>query len=105
MVLQVSAWTSMVIARAPEMGLAAAVGTTFDGRHPCRMCKAVAEGQQEDAEKTGVMVNGIVKELKLVAFVRCEVPPCADLGEVRWPEPLPVLVRGSEPPPTPPPVA
>ena len=40
--LQLVAWAGMLAARAPEVGLATAVRTTFDGQHPCGVCALVA---------------------------------------------------------------
>ena len=43
--LQTAAWVSMLACRAPSQGIAASVKSTFDGKHPCPMCKAVDAGK------------------------------------------------------------
>jgi hypothetical protein len=48
-VLQSLAWTTMLISRAGETSFVDAVRTTFDGRHPCSICRVVQKGK--DAEK------------------------------------------------------
>ena len=48
--LQSIAWASMLFERTQEASFSVAWTTTFDGQHPCRICKAVAEGQ---ADETG----------------------------------------------------
>ena len=58
-VLQVTAWSSMLIQRAPEMGWDQAVTSTFDGTAPCAICQAVQEiaphsnkASQKERDKT-----------------------------------------------------
>ena len=46
--LQSIAWASMLVERTQESSLSVAWSTTFDGQHPCRICKAVAEGQSDE---------------------------------------------------------
>ena len=46
--LQGIAWTGMLISFAKEGSLAEAVVKTFDGEHPCPMCKAVEKGKKQD---------------------------------------------------------
>ncbi len=48
-VLQSLAWTTMLISRAGETSFVEAVRTTFDGQHPCSICRVVQKGK--DAEK------------------------------------------------------
>lgn len=44
LLMQGSAWANMLAARARRGSIAEAVATTFDGRHPCRVCLAVRRG-------------------------------------------------------------
>ncbi|HTI69765.1 MAG TPA: hypothetical protein VMF06_07350 [Candidatus Limnocylindria bacterium] len=48
--LQSVAWVGMVVTYAQRDSLPVALSKTFDGRHPCRLCKAVASGQQSEQE-------------------------------------------------------
>lgn len=43
--LQTFAWTTMIVERAQTGSLAEAIETTFDGQHPCKLCKVVRTGQ------------------------------------------------------------
>ena len=45
--LQLTAWSSMLIHRAPEMGWSLALDSTFDGSAPCTLCHAVDDLQQD----------------------------------------------------------
>ncbi|SKA85992.1 hypothetical protein SAMN02745166_01232 [Prosthecobacter debontii] len=50
--LQGIAWTGMLITFASEGSLMEAVSKTFDGEHPCPLCKAVEAGQKHDQQKS-----------------------------------------------------
>lgn len=43
--LQVVAWTGMVIKYAQDVPLTEALEMTFDGDHPCPLCKAIRKAQ------------------------------------------------------------
>lgn len=47
--VQGAAWAGMVAARSRRAGVAQALVTTFDGRHPCRACLIVRRGSDRDA--------------------------------------------------------
>lgn len=47
-VLQSVAWTSMLASNLQTSSLGEAVRETFDGRHPCCLCKAVADGKKSE---------------------------------------------------------
>lgn len=51
-VLQGIAWTGMLISFSRDGSLVEAVAKTFDGEHPCPLCKAVDKGQKQDQEKS-----------------------------------------------------
>lgn len=50
-VLQSLAWTSMLVNNLHSCSLEAAVARTFDGRHPCCLCKAIAAHKQSEQKK------------------------------------------------------
>lgn len=50
--LQGIAWTGMLIHFSKEGSLMAAVEKTFDGEHPCALCKAVEEGKRKSQDTT-----------------------------------------------------
>ena len=48
---QAVAWTGMLIAYSSDASFEEAVVKTFDGRHPCSLCKVIRKGRAE--EKAG----------------------------------------------------
>jgi hypothetical protein len=47
-VLQSVAWVSMVVQYSQEAPIEVAVAKTFDGKHPCKICKFVKEGKESE---------------------------------------------------------
>lgn len=48
--LQTIAWTTMLAANLTTSSFSQAVNDTFDGEHPCCLCKAVKAGRQTEKE-------------------------------------------------------
>jgi len=48
LVLQSVAWTTMLADNLRTTSLPAAVERTFDGKHPCALCKQIAKGKQTE---------------------------------------------------------
>jgi hypothetical protein len=69
-VLQSVAWTTMLIDRTQSSSFVTALRTTFDGKHPCRICKAVSAGKS--AEKNSA---GAVQTVKLELLAAGSVTP------------------------------
>jgi hypothetical protein len=46
--LQTVAWTGMILRYSQHSSLKAAVVMTFDGKHPCPICRAVQTGRAQD---------------------------------------------------------
>jgi len=44
--LQSVAWVGMLISYSHSASMSSAIEKTFDGRHPCPLCKAIGKGQQ-----------------------------------------------------------
>jgi len=51
--LQAVAWTGMLISYSQEGSFGEAVQKTFDGEHPCPLCKAIEKGRAEEKEQAG----------------------------------------------------
>jgi hypothetical protein len=47
-VLQSVAWTNMLAENLHEVSVTAAFEKTFDGQHPCRLCRAITEGKNSE---------------------------------------------------------
>src|SRR5690606_18287986 len=87
MVLQVTAWTGMIVARAQRAPMAEAVETTLDGQHPCRLCKVIDVGQKEE-RKQEREVPAVKKlgDAKFVAHTEVRVPERIALRDLQWVE-------------------
>ena len=59
MVLQSVAWATMLANNARNGDLPAAIEKTFDGEHPCALCKVIASGKQ--SEKKSELQNNFKK--------------------------------------------
>ena len=105
-VLQTTAWTGMLISRSVTTSVADAIGTTFDGQHPCPMCSAIADGKQTERQSEQNFDHlkkvGDLKFLELTPFrlVHEGVATC-----VAWPVSAFDVLTRYEAPPTPPPLA
>ena len=53
--LQSLAWTTMLVDNLKTTSLSAALQRTFDGKHPCVLCKAVAEGQKSEKKSDTIL--------------------------------------------------
>lgn len=84
-ILQAVAWAGMLVSRAPEQGLAAAVESTFDGAHPCSLCTAIKKVEQQSPasrEPVNIELLGKLKIKHLVCpqDVEMEAPAGDTLG-------------------------
>ena len=96
----------MLVDRSQTMGFVAAAKTTFDGEHPCEMCKVVSDGTKNEQTPAGLLPKGA--KLFEVSLIR---PDCAMLP-APVSEPFSYLPDSTcsapvraEAPPTPPPLA
>jgi hypothetical protein len=98
--LQSVAWTTMLVGDLGTFSFSEAVQRTFDGKHPCSLCRAVAQGKRSE-KKPDVLdlkkFEGIAQSVAIAlpsppSFARV-VPVSSDL------QPL------AHAPPTPPPRA
>jgi len=49
-VLQSVAWARMIVVYARDHPLAEAIARTFDGQHPCKMCRQIQAGRQAEEQ-------------------------------------------------------
>lgn len=98
-VLQSAAWVSMLVKYSENAPFREAVLKTFDGQHPCKMCKAVAEGKKSESNKTLVKLE-IKLDFTLQASAQLLFPPQFD-AHCTAPDFLSPRLRAS--PPLPPP--
>ena len=58
---QAVAWTGMVISYSQDAPLTEAVVKTFDGQHPCKLCKQIAKGKRAERKAEYKIEMGKVK--------------------------------------------
>ena len=102
--LQGVAWTSMVRDFSKTGSLTEAVGKTFDGKHPCPMCKKIASARTSE-EKAPVTLKVDKKAEVFVASARSEVPMPLARPIVYGPAPFVVMPERFFAPPVPVPIA
>jgi hypothetical protein len=99
--LQSFAWTTMLVDNLTTNSFCVALQRTFDGKHPCHLCKAVAEGKKSE-KKSDILLP--LKKLEAfnqsVTFV---LSPPASFPGIEAPNAL--LETLADAPPTPPPRA
>ncbi len=99
LVLQTVAWGGMIVDYSRSAGFSVAVGRTFDGQHPCQMCKSIEKTRQTEKKQ-----DAVVMEMKLDVFheaARTLVWPVMSFWQQSVVDSSP-LAR-SEPPSVPPP--
>lgn len=93
------AWTAMLAENLQKSSLQQAIQCTFDGKHPCCLCKEIAKGKQSE-KKSDVQV-----ELKKFDFSHNHsefvFSAPSHFYEVRVPEDVAICL--AEPPALPPP--
>jgi hypothetical protein len=82
-VLQTVAWGGMIVDYSRDASLSAAVEKTFDGQHPCAICKSIAQGKK--SERHAPVPLAKVKS----AFVLLEGSAQMRRAEIAWEQALP----------------
>jgi hypothetical protein len=84
--LQTVAWTTMLAGNLQSGSLRAAMTKTFDGQHPCCLCKAIAAAkkteQKNQAASQDLKLDFLLAQenLVLIAPSRLELFPSKDLS-------------------------
>jgi hypothetical protein len=60
--LQTSAWVGMIVQYSQRDGLKAGLAQTFDGEHPCSVCKAIQNGKKQEQKKAPLLQTEIKKD-------------------------------------------
>ena len=106
--LQVVAWTKMIVDYSAKDGLAEGAAKTFDGAHPCCMCKAITEGKKQESKEPNGKIpvaaqNLAMKECVLGKAIVIPAPTSCDIAVVSLPEFAGSGARVGYRPPVPPP--
>lgn len=98
--LQSVAWVTMLVDYAEDASMVEALSKTFDGQHPCSMCRAVASGQSEENDRRESSLDAGVKLVAVLAeespasalpsselryFPYVKSPPCPELAMISPP--------------------
>ena len=59
--LQSIAWTGMMMRYAHEGSVSEAVSRTFDGQHPCCLCKLIQKARAEEKKQNGQNIKPVYK--------------------------------------------
>ena len=102
--LQSVAWATMVKDFSKTGSLTEAVGKTFDGKHPCAMCKKLTNARASE-ERAPVTLKVDKKAEVFVASIRSEVPMPLARPIVYGPAPFVVMPERFFAPPVPVPIA
>ena len=75
-VLQSVAWVSMAVTYSQTDTLEVALKKTFSGQHPCKLCIAVKEGQQEEQNQSVLKVETKLDFvcLQAIAYIHPALP-------------------------------
>ncbi|MEW6302499.1 MAG: hypothetical protein AB1705_03455 [Verrucomicrobiota bacterium] len=81
-ILQSVAWVSMAVTYSQDAPLGEALAKTFDGKHPCSLCKFVADGKQSEKQREAqkpVPKLDLLAAVPRVFLMHPPVPAPADL--------------------------
>ncbi len=78
--LQTVAWTTMLANNLCSQSVGEAVSNTFDGEHPCSLCKAIAAAKKSQQKSEAV-----------VSVLKMEFPPAPENFVLISPAPLSVF--------------
>jgi hypothetical protein len=67
--VQSVAWVTMIVDYAEDSSVTEALAKTFDGQHPCQICKAVASGKEQERESRGSQGGSLELGAKLLAVL------------------------------------
>ena len=97
--LQTLAWAGMLISYSHDCSFTEAVAKTFDGEHPCKLCKIVSEGKKTEKTQKVLKPQGKLDywSSKPASFIH----PARPIPRAR--SFVAALHPRSEPPPFPPP--
>jgi hypothetical protein len=97
--LQSVAWGSMIVSYSRQAPLADALTKTFDGSHPCDLCKHIAAARKSDQKDTA-HVGPVKPDLICTTRRHLMMPRSRDFTFAKF---LGALISYGDPPPTPPP--
>ncbi len=76
--LQTLAWGNMLVDYSKQSSFSEAAKKTFDGEHPCKLCKVVSESKKQE-EKKPLLKSEIKLDVALPSVVHLSDPRSTDL--------------------------
>jgi hypothetical protein len=105
-VLQTVAWTGMLLSYSRAAGFAAGVSATFDGKHPCQLCRIIKQAREAEDKPAPQDQSNPLKVEKLIAILTAKPVLLRSLADFQHAPSLGCVPPArSEPPPKPPPRA
>ena len=105
LVLQSVAWSRMLTEYSHQDSLATAVCKTFDGRHPCPLCRQIQAGRQQEERQE--KIPALLKQEKMPDLILADRPKVPGLVPLEIADAVATVPRPHpdfiETPPTPPP--
>ena len=95
--LQTGAWGVMLVEYSLDNSLTEAVEMTFDGQHPCAMCRKIQEHQQEKQPPQSLTPTREVMVLFHEETIFCMTPGETISLPQRGHDPAFLVVRGQKP--------
>ena len=101
--LQTVAWVGMAVQFSKSDTLTTAISKTFDGQHPCSLCKVVKSGRQESDSPKQTAPGKV--EIKNLSLWQHDLSPAQSttLVTMRYPDTEVLAITRADAPPTPPP--
>jgi hypothetical protein len=75
-ILQTGAWMGMIVAYSRDVDVSTAISKTFDGKHPCMICSAVADGRKQEQKKAPALQLELKKDFIIRDFLFQVVRDC-----------------------------
>jgi hypothetical protein len=97
--LQTMAWTNMLADNLRTGSVGEALAKTFDGKHPCSLCKQICAGKKSEKK---VEFPTLAKKLEFVSDRAGFVLTAPEVSPLRW-ESKSAFAALIQPPPVPPP--
>ena len=98
-ILQSVAWLGMAVSYSQNSSLTEALSKTFDGFHPCKLCKVVQEGKRSEKKQDAPKPFNKIDLIAFSATLTLEGPSVDAISFA----PMGVAFPPRESPPTPPP--
>jgi hypothetical protein len=74
-ILQSVAWCGMAISYSQDSSIKEGLAKTFDGKHPCKLCKIVAEGKKSEKKQEAQLKIAKMELFSISQLQPLSIPP------------------------------